>query len=303
MTRAEYIVGNVRLALSLILGLVGTGWLFVWIDGACGFPVSFLLGGLGFLLWTGLLLLSVLFPRRLHVELQKLHRQGSLQLAFLFLPVAYCLYFAFLVRGIYNVFGPGHFASLPPVVSDWTWVFYLLDNIVRALIFDVAEIYGLSVSEVDHRQSDIWMSTIIFCFRTTLALALLRLVVDALRKERSPSAVEKVASTGPHDRNRNGPAALQPLATANSNRCPGCDSTLGKRIDFCPSCGRIIWSEMGQAIGGAVVFIGSGTAIIVMTDTAWKWLGTGLATVGLVTLVGLVSLTLRALGIRRKRSS
>lgn len=73
--------------------------------------------------------------------------------------------------------------SLQP--TEITWLRYLLDNVVRVLLLDFAEIYGLPIGDVSHKYH--WMiSSFIFIFRTTLGIGIAKIIIRGYYIFKSP---------------------------------------------------------------------------------------------------------------------
>lgn len=105
------------------------------------------------------------------------------------------LSFSFLARGAWMFGGQQHFRFLYREGSDpLIWILYGVDNFVRAILFDVAEIYGFSISGIDHERT-IPMATFVLTYRMGLSLGLLSVFVSYLRRVFTGSETEAVEAT------------------------------------------------------------------------------------------------------------
>ena len=105
---------------------------------------------------------------------------------FFVIPLGYLISFYLIVRALWMFLGTTPFGALPPEVSELTWLWYVVDNLVRVLLLDWAEVYGVSVSGVDHSRVW-WMSTLVFSFRFALSMGIVKLFLRGYWIYRSPA--------------------------------------------------------------------------------------------------------------------
>ena len=62
----------------------------------------------------------------------------------------------------------------PGSVLDVVW--FCLDNIYRVLLLDMLEVYGLAFTDVTHNTDNLFISSLVFLFRTVLGFSLFRAI-------------------------------------------------------------------------------------------------------------------------------
>lgn len=142
---------------------------------------SFVIGAIGFLLLTWGIMVAEFTVRG---PVRYTFAATGVTASILWGPSLYLAAFFFLARGLWLQFGDGVF-QLPGPPDDVTWLLYLLDNFIRAILFDAAEIYGWDVSGVRHADN-LPAATLVFVFRFTLGLGLLKTLTRGLQILRSP---------------------------------------------------------------------------------------------------------------------
>lgn len=80
-----------------------------------------------------------------------------------------------------SMLGRAHFGESFLVVPEqldvwWDLPLYGLDNFIRAVLWDFAEIYRLDLSEIEHGDG-FWATTFVFVVRTSLAISFLSYVI------------------------------------------------------------------------------------------------------------------------------
>lgn len=71
-----------------------------------------------------------------------------------------------------------------PSGSPLDWLAYMVDNLVRTVFLDFAEIYRLKLSPIEHAAA-FWPATFVFVFRTALSVGLINLVLTAFARLRA----------------------------------------------------------------------------------------------------------------------
>jgi hypothetical protein len=91
--------------------------------------------------------------------------------------------FAVVCQLTWLFFGASAFAVAQHGLSRVSWLLYGVDNVLRTMLFDAAEIYRISLSGIEHSRS--WLvSTFILTYRMSLALWLMELVLAAAKRSR-----------------------------------------------------------------------------------------------------------------------
>lgn len=65
-------------------------------------------------------------------------------------------------------------------VRDVIW--FCLDNIYKVLLLDFMEVYGFAVTEVTHNSENLFISSLVFLFRTVLGFSLFRAIYLFIKK-------------------------------------------------------------------------------------------------------------------------
>jgi hypothetical protein len=92
------------------------------------------------------------------------------------LPLLYFVSFVLLSRSIWLLEGGSAFRETPEHVWFFTWVGYSADCLLGVVLFDAPEIYGFRFTSVEH-QKTFWISTLVFVYKTTLAIGFIKILV------------------------------------------------------------------------------------------------------------------------------
>tara|TARA_R110000868_G_scaffold243511_1_gene499484 strand:+ start:559 stop:1116 length:558 start_codon:yes stop_codon:yes gene_type:complete len=65
--------------------------------------------------------------------------------------------------------------------SYMSWLAYGLDNYIRAVMFDFAEVYRFDLSTIEHA-SGFWPSTFVFIVRTSLSISVLSIAITTFKR-------------------------------------------------------------------------------------------------------------------------
>jgi hypothetical protein len=91
-------------------------------------------------------------------------------------PVMYLASFLLCSFTMWRIWGAGAFTS--GASSPSLWLKWLADNLVRSVLFDVAETFYLDISPIDQAKR-FWPCVFVFTFRTLTSVAMIRVVVMA----------------------------------------------------------------------------------------------------------------------------
>ncbi|BBM82146.1 hypothetical protein [Candidatus Uabimicrobium amorphum] len=90
-------------------------------------------------------------------------------------------HFGFFVLLCKNLAADGYFIY-PKDATLWHWIFYGIDNTIRVVLMDIPEIYNIKYSKIYHNAEMFWASTLIFTYRLTLSIGLIKILVLTYKK-------------------------------------------------------------------------------------------------------------------------
>lgn len=184
--RISAIIWSVRLLLGTLIWI---GILTV-IEKSIWKPATFYVTAFVYIMLTFSILYNALNPKQFTRTIdQQLNQQdqfdrqwfngnltGFVEATYLFW-LFYIQFVAFILlcRSMWFL-GWQNFQTLPSLVTYWTWISYALDNFLGVITFDFAQIYGFSLSHVEHART-FWMSTLIFTFRLSITVGFIKLIL------------------------------------------------------------------------------------------------------------------------------
>jgi hypothetical protein len=142
---------------------------------------SFVAGAIGFVA-LGLLILDVRSsdPESFRYAF---HPTGASANIF-WAPLLFLASFFFLCRGLWDRFGDRVFVFVGDA-TDLRWALYVVDNFVGTVTLGAPVIFDWSWSEIDHADN-LLASSLIFAFRLTLTLGLIKTILLGVKIARSP---------------------------------------------------------------------------------------------------------------------
>jgi len=90
------------------------------------------------------------------------------------LPILLIASFLLASFTMWRIWGAKAFTGASLSVNDW--LLYLLDNLVRSVLFDVAETFYLDISPIDQAHS-FWPCAFVFLFRTVTSVGVIKVVL------------------------------------------------------------------------------------------------------------------------------
>ncbi len=95
-------------------------------------------------------------------------------------PIVYFFSFVLLSRGLWLLRGPALFQVGSELPSMTSWILYGFDHLIRVILFDFPEAFGISLSGIEHEKT-FWISLLVFTFRFTLSIAALKAILRGFR--------------------------------------------------------------------------------------------------------------------------
>jgi len=165
-----------------VSGSVAIGFI-LWVSLTLSHQKLVLIVGLPLYLAT--LLLSLLYSFRPLIFLREVRKEisGYGEPDFYLVGIPFGLFATFvIVSHSINAVWPGTcFSVTPNATRSFAWVLYGIDNVIRAVLLDFAEIYFVDISGIDHKKG-FWVCSFVFSFRTVLSIGLVSLIIRSWRE-------------------------------------------------------------------------------------------------------------------------
>lgn len=100
-------------------------------------------------------------------------------------PIVYCLSFILTTKALWVFYG-GQFFDIEEPINDMSWVIYLIDNIIRVVFCDFAEVFGITISKINHNKDSILICSYVFAFRTMLGISVINSIIRGYQIFKSP---------------------------------------------------------------------------------------------------------------------